>query len=73
MRNFINRLIVIKNDLDKKLGFMNWIFYNLITLIKYAKPTQKFKQSSIVFKKLGILSRKLKTLTSSNCRRIEYF
>ena len=36
-------------------------------------PIQKFRQSSIVFEKLGILFRKLKTLTSSNCRRVEYF
>ena len=34
---------------------------------------QKFRQSSMVFEKLGILFRKLKTLTSSNCRRVEYF
>ena len=50
MRNFINRLIVIKNDLDIKLGFMNWHFYNLIILIKI----QKFRQSCIAFEKLGI-------------------
>ena len=36
-------------------------------------PIQKFRQSSIAFEKLGILFRKLKTLTSSNCRRVEYF
>ena len=36
-------------------------------------PTQKFRQSSIVFEKLGILSSKLETLTSSNCHRVEYF
>ena len=36
-------------------------------------PIQKFRQSSIVFEKLGILSRKLKTLTKSNCRRVKYF
>ena len=36
-------------------------------------PIQKFRQSSIIFEKLGILSRKLKTLTSSDCRRVEYF
>ena len=34
-------------------------------------PIQKFRQ--IVFEKLGILPRKLKTLTSTNCRRVEYF
>ena len=36
-------------------------------------PIQKFRQISIVFEKPGILSRKQKTLTSSNCRRVEYF
>ena len=36
-------------------------------------PIQKFRQSSIVFEKLGILSRKLKTLTNSNWRRVKYF
>ena len=34
---------------------------------------QKFRESSIVFEKLGILSKKSETLTSSNCRRVEYF
>ena len=33
----------------------------------------KFRQSSVVFEKLGIFSRKLKTLTSSNCHGVEYF
>ena len=36
-------------------------------------PIQKFRLISIVFAKLGILPRKLKTLTSCNCRRVEYF
>ena len=34
---------------------------------------QKFRQSSIVFEKPGILPAKLKNLTSSNYRRVEYF
>ena len=38
MRNFFDRLIVIKNDLDVKLGFMNWLFYNLIILINTKTP-----------------------------------
>ena len=32
-------------------------------------PIQKFRQSSIVFEKPGILSEKLKTLTNSNYNR----
>ena len=35
--------------------------------------SQKFKQSSIVFKKAGILSENLKTLTSSNYPTVQYF
>ena len=35
-------------------------------------PTQKFRQSS-VFKKPGILSENLKTLTSSNYPTVQYF
>ena len=34
---------------------------------------QKFRQSSIVFEKPGILSENLKTLTSSNYRPVQYF
>ena len=34
---------------------------------------QKFRQSSIVFKKQGILSENLKTLTSFNCPTVQYF
>ena len=34
---------------------------------------QKFRQSSIVFEKPGFLSEKLKTLTSSNYYRVQYF
>ena len=34
---------------------------------------QKFRQSTIVFKKLGILSKNLKTLTSSNYPTVLYF
>ena len=37
-------------------GNTNWVMQN---------PIQKFRQSSIVFEKPGILSEKLKTLTSS--------
>ena len=35
--------------------------------------TQKFRQSSIVFKKPGILSENLKTLTNSNYLTVQYF
>ena len=34
---------------------------------------QKFRQSSIVFEKPGILSGNLKTLTSSNYPTVQYF
>ena len=34
---------------------------------------QKFRQSSIVFEKPGILSENLKTLTSSNYLTVQYF
>ena len=33
---------------------------------------KKFRQSSIVFERLGILSRKLKTWAKSNYHRVEY-
>ena len=36
-------------------------------------PIQKFRQSSIVFKKPGILSEHLKTLTSSNTLQFNIF
>ena len=36
-------------------------------------PIQKFRRSSIVFEKPGILSENLKTLTSSNYPTIQYF
>ena len=36
-------------------------------------PIQKFRQRSIVFEKPGILHKKLKTLTSSNYRKVKYF
>ena len=34
---------------------------------------QKFKQGSIVFRKPGILSENVKTLTSSNYPTVQYF
>ena len=34
---------------------------------------QKFRQSSVVFEKPGILSENLKTLTSSNYPTVQYF
>ena len=34
---------------------------------------QKFRQSSIVFEKAGILSENLKILTSSNYATVQYF
>ena len=36
-------------------------------------PIQKFRQSSIIFEKPGILSENLKTLTSSNYPTVQYF
>ena len=36
-------------------------------------PKQKFRQSSIVFEKPGILSENLETLMSSNCPTVKYF
>ena len=36
-------------------------------------PIQKFRQSSIVLEKPGILSANLKTLTSSNYATVQYF
>ena len=36
-------------------------------------PIQKFRQSSAVFEKPGFWSEKLKTLTSSNYHRVQYF
>ena len=36
-------------------------------------PIQKFRQSSIIFEKPGILSENLKTLTRSNYPRVQYF
>ena len=38
-----------------------------------AKSHTKFRQSFIVFEKPAILSEKLKTLTSSNYHRVQYF
>ena len=35
-------------------------------------PIQKFRQSSIVFEKPGILSENLKTVTSSNYPTVQY-
>ena len=34
---------------------------------------QKFRQSSVVYEKPGILSKNLKTLTSSNYPTVQYF
>ena len=34
---------------------------------------QKFRQNSIIFEKPGILSKNLKTLTSSNYRTVHFF
>ena len=36
-------------------------------------PIQKFRQSSIIFNKPGILSENLKTLASSNYPTVQYF
>ena len=36
-------------------------------------PIQKFRQSCIVFKKPGILSENLKTVTSPNYPTVQYF
>ena len=55
-----------------KLGFTDQLFCNLIMLIKGCKiPYKNLDKSSIVFKKPGILSEKLNTLTSSNYNRLE--
>ena len=54
-------------------------FYGLILLYfdntNYVMQNtkQKFRQSSIVFEKPGILSENLKTLTSSNYLTVQYF
>ena len=34
-------------------------------------PIQRFRQSPIVFEKPDILTEKMKTLTRSNCHRVE--
>ena len=36
-------------------------------------PIQKFRKSSIVFEKPGILTKNLKTLTSFNYPAVQYF
>ena len=36
-------------------------------------PIPKFRQGSIISEKLGYLSEKLETLTSSNYHKVEYF
>ena len=36
-------------------------------------PRQKFRRNSIIFEKPGFFSKKLKTLTSSNYHRVQYF
>ena len=48
------------------VGFMDWFLCYFIILIKQCKVPYKTLQSSIIFEKRGILSKKLKTLTSSN-------
>ena len=59
---------------------MDWFYYDLIILINLCKISnknlnfkQKFRRNSIVFEKLGIFPEKLKTLTSSNYYRVQYF
>ena len=37
------------------------------------KPVPKFIQSTIIYGKPGYLSKKLKTLTSSNYHKVKYF
>ena len=55
------------------------VFYELILLWfdntnqVTRNPIKKFRQNFIVFKKPGFLSKKLKTLTSSNYHRVQYF
>ena len=62
----------LAHEVNMKLGFMDWFFYNLIALIKQCKILlKKFRQSSVVFKKSGILSEKLKALMSSYYYRLE--
>ena len=54
-------------------------FYGLILLLfdntnqVMQNTIQKFRQSSIVFEKPGILSESLKTLASSNYPTVQYF
>ena len=53
--------------------FLRTLFYRtqqrLLLFVQYLK-FQKFRQNYIVFEKPGILSEKLKTLTSSNYSRV---
>ena len=56
-------------DKNMLIGDFNWMI-NKKSLEKFL---QKIRQSSIVFKKPGFLSKKLKTFTGSNCHRSQYF
>ena len=52
---------------------MEWICGFDNTNYVMQNTTQKFRQSSIVFEKPGILSENLKTLTSFNYPTVQYF
>ena len=51
-----------------KLGFYRLIFLYLLSIMQ--NPIQKFRQSSTVSEKPGILPEKLKALTSSNYHQV---
>ena len=68
LKDFLKGFTVKLADVvNIKLSFMDWFFYNLIILIN-AKFHTKIKT-----KKPGMLSDILKTSTSSNYGRVEYF
>ena len=53
-----------------KLGFMDWIFCYLLMAIKWYKLQYKSFDKALLFLRPGILSQKLKTLTSSNYHKV---
>ena len=72
---YIKTSLKVALVVNLKLAFTEWGFYNLVILIKLCKLQYliwipKFRQSSIISKKPGYLSEKLKTLTSSNYHEV---
>ena len=63
-------LVKMARAVHIKLALKDWFFYNLIILINtnyvMQNPIPNFRQSSIISEKLGYVTEKLKTLTSSN-------